>query len=223
MPEIAPIKTIPFKRPPSSRELARWKEAQQRMRDLDALVYRAGLLLTNVVNTYHFADTKDLRLPDFPPSLERRFLKVRDESRDVKELVRKVQDREYGLRWTGSDFDVIEPPSALQGIFIPIAIGTGIVALGGLIARLVYLEGESTELGDKYNTILEKTDRQLCADPFSSTCRDWERTKADKDYTKNETMADTIRGSVKTVSKGLGTGLLIAVPLLAYAIFMRKK
>ena len=221
MTETGTARSIPLQETPNGALIRKWSEVQRHADRAGSLVYRAELLFQNVITTYRFANTRGIPLEPIDPELERRFLGVQAEFMRIRDIVRQIEDREMGARWTGSDFDAVSVP-ALSGVFIPIAVGIGVVALAGLIARLVYVEKEATDLGAKFNAILKKTDAKFCADPLSPNCIAWKEEKKNSGYVKAKTMAETIQGAVSSIGGGLGTGLMIAVPLALFAIWRRK-
>ena len=109
----------------------------------------------------------------------------------------------------------------MQGFFIPVIVG--LVLLAGVISRLIWVERENDDLSDKFNDILHKTDKTLCSDPSSPVCKDWQKTKSEKSYKENETLADTIKQAAASTGRGLGIGLMIAIPLIAWSWFGRRK
>lgn len=216
-------KIAPIEAPPSSAARATWDKTVNRARDLDASIFAAGLRLAALGFTYSFAARAGVALADIPVDLEQRFAKLQADNEAVKTAVRNVDDRVWGARWTGHDFDIVAPyPEQLSGVFIPIMIGVGIVALSGLITRLAYLEAETTDLSDKYNSLLDSTDKTLCADPMSETCQSWQVEKETSGYNKNRTFADSIKSAASSVGAGLGKGIMIAVPLLVLALFWKR-
>lgn len=204
----------------------RWADLEARDRRVDALDFRAGLLLENAIILYQFAEGVGLAVPPEDPALERRYLESHSRFIQAHTAIRKIQDRQWGARWNGKDFDAIDPTGGgpeLGAVFIPIMIGVGVVALAGLVARFVWLEKETTEIGDKYNKLLKTTNDRFCADPTSDTCQSWEEEKLESNYAKNETMSDRIKGAVGAVGSGLGKGLMIALPLIAAAFIWRSR
>lgn len=216
------VQNLAWHQAATSGELRRWADVEARARRVDAIAFRAGLLLENMTIAYRFGAARGVPLAPVPADLESRFLFAWEENMRVQDAVRKIGARQWGARWNGKDFDAIDPSggAGLEGIFIPIAIGA--VALAGLVSRLIWVEKENTDLGGKYNAILEKTDRVLCSDPKSTTCQDWQREKTVSNYQRNVTMADSIKGAVGSIGAGLGKGLLIALPVLAALLFWRR-
>lgn len=218
-----PVRRRPLlDRPPTSAELAKWRTVEARTRDLDGRIFCASLLFQNLVIMSRFATAHGITPPT--PDAARLYALIEGFEK-VKEAVRRIEDREWGARWNGEDFDAVDPAgsSTLGGLFIPVLIGVGVVALGGIIARLAYLEKETADLVPKYNAIIDRTDKAFCADPTSQTCQDWQQEKIDSGYEKNKSFADSVKGAISTVGSGLGKGLLIALPLVAFAIFWRGR
>jgi hypothetical protein len=212
-------------RAPTLFELERWRGLLNQLDRSQRAHGRAFCLLSNVAIAAKFLSTRGIVLPYFSaaPGLEQQFLKVSAELEKITDMIRDVEDGTLGARWQGGDFDIIQPPSAsgMQGFFIPVIVG--LVLLVGVITRLIWVEKENNELSDKFNDILTKTDKTLCSDPSSQVCKDWKKTKSEKSYKENETLADTIKRAAASTGEGLGIGLMIAIPLLAWSWFGRKR
>lgn len=214
---------IPIGEPPSSTAQKKWSDVERRTRSLDAQLLKSSLLYDCLGMMQHFALKHGVQIEPMPPELETRFVNAVDEFAALRRAVRNVEDRLWGARWTGKDFDVIEPGQSLEGLFIPVAIGAGVLAFGGLMARLFYLENETDEINAKYNALIETTDRQFCADPSSPLCSEWQIEKEVSGYQKNKTFADSIKSAAVTVGSGLGKGLMIALPVLALAFVWGRR
>ncbi|MDD5347802.1 MAG: hypothetical protein PHT59_04225 [Candidatus Omnitrophica bacterium] len=215
-------KMAPIDAPPSSAARMAWDRAVNRARDLDSQVFGNGLRLAALGFTFAFAARSGVALPSLSPDLEVRFAKLQADNEELKNAVRKVEDREWGARWNGRDFDIVIPQAGLSGIFIPIAIGVGIVALAGLITRLAYLEDQNKEISRQFNALLDSTDETLCSDPSSPACVNWQIERKASGYEKQRSFADSISSAASTVGAGLGKGLMIALPLVALAIFWKR-
>ena len=183
----------------------------------------AGLLLYNLYTTYSFAESHGVTLPTVDPSLESAFLDVLDSFEKTKQAIRKVQDKVFGIRLTkNGDIDIMKPKQQdFQGIIIPVIVG--IVILAGAVGASIWQYKKASKLSRKYNNILDATDDTLCSNPESELCKNWEETKLEKKYVKNKTIADTLKSGISTAGKGLQIGLLVALPLAAYLLFVKRK
>lgn len=212
-------------RSPTRDELSRWNDLLRHLDRAQKTHARAFALLANVAIAANYCASRGIVVPFFGtmPDLEQRLFAVGNELDKITRLVRDVEDGVLGARYVNGDFDIIQPssPSNLQGFFIPVLLG--LVALAGVISRLIWVERENNELSDNYNEILAATDKTLCADPGSTTCIDWKKTKSEKAYVENKTLADTLRDAAASTGRGLGMGLMIAIPLIAWSWFGRNR
>jgi hypothetical protein len=183
------------------------------------------LQLSNIVQAHMFAKERGVKLKHADlPTLEARM----NTAFGQIETLRRNHCEVNGLRLavspsaTGDDLDIVRPPEQTMGaIWIPIAIGAVVVA--GIIARWAYLEKEVQDISDQYNGVLRRADMNLCADPNSQMCKDWESQKEAGGYHKNETLMDSVKTAVRRVGGGIGVGLSLLIPILALIYLPRGK
>lgn len=224
MHDVMPIAPrIAIGPPITSSTRRRWEDVERRIRDLDAALLRTTLLSDCYAIASRFGARSGIPLAESPADLESRYVATVQGFAELRSLVRRVEDRELGARWTGSDFDLIEHPTGFLGVFIPVAIGVGVVAFSGLIARLFYLEQETIDISDRYNSLVEHTDAAFCADPNSQTCGEWQIEKQVSGFEKNKTFADSLKSSIGKIGGGIGKGIALALPVIALAIFWGKR
>lgn len=231
MSEISTLDTsLSYERPPTLQELRKWEEAQRRLSRSFTLAKSSILLWQNLKMMSEFLTAHNFQLATFPTEelgeLEALYLRTWNELQTIKKLVRAVEDQEYGLRYRNGDFDIIDPSqSSVDGFgfpFIPVVVG--VVALAGLITRLVYCERTLTEIRSDYNDILEHSDAALCADPSSQICADWEAEKQTKKYEVQKSFSDHLKESLGSVAgKGAGYGILILIGGLAVSMLLRRR
>lgn len=230
--------TIPFQaaeRPPTAKELELWKKAQAISKRVNLLSYLLKSQYVNIIFTHKYAQAHQITLnePELP-DLEKRMLEALTETEKLKDIMCEVSQLELGVRVSssGNDLDVIDPKSpdvqidGALGWVLPAVLGAVIVI--GIIARWAYLEQEENEIIARYNGILKRSDMALCGvDPNSKQCQDWENAKQTGGYYKRETIIESVKSAVSTVgkvtSKGLGIGLSLAIPLLAWIYAPRRR
>lgn len=224
------INYIEPERAPTDNEMALWDRALTGYQRTRQWIYALKLQYANLMLTHRFARTHSISLEDKEDlaELEQRMIIAVREATELGNNMARVEQLELGVRLSpaGNDLDILQPPEQeLSGWIIPVAIGAVIVA--GIIARWAYLEREIKEISDRYNGVLMRADQALCGDPTSQTCVDWETTKAAGNYTKRETIIDKVKKAARsiggTVQTGLGAGLALLIPLLAFMYLPRRK
>jgi hypothetical protein len=220
---------IPVSRAPTSRELAKWNEAKQRIDRCYTMAKSAVLLWQNLRIMSNFITQKGISVAPFNAkelsNLETRFLRAYKEITSIRNLCRQVEDQELGLVWTGADFNVVSPPNRsgnIGGFFIPV-IAAAVVLLSGLIGRLVFLEKEVKDVRSGYNEILTKSDNTLCSDPSSKTCKEWKSTKESKQYEEQKSFSDKLKDSIASVGgKGIGIGIVVLAAMFAFSALRKS-
>lgn len=180
-----------------------------------------------------FGVRKGLLLPSISAVDAKRLVAVVAEFAQIQRGIQAVDRLELCVKFQNGDIDIMAPPwytkeqiasYNLSGWFVPIIIG--IAALAGLIGRLYDIEKENNELAAKYDAVLKASEKRICDNPDSAECKEWQKEKEPSGYVKNEGIIGQIAGSIsdfgKTAKKGVGIGLAIAIPLLAWS-YLRAK
>jgi len=213
----------------NSVEISKWAEVRKRFQRTSDKTLSNSLYHQNLVTAARFAQDHELPFDDAGLDvLERRMIAAGQALLNIKTLCRMVEDNAAGIQIRNGDIDIMVPSkkpafqgAGFEGFMIPLIVA-GVVALAGVIGRLIYLEKETDEIGGKYNQLLERTDSEFCKNPESQTCVDWQAEKVDTGFEKNKTIGDTLREGFQKVSGGLGAGLLLAIPVAAY-LLLRKQ
>lgn len=213
------ISYVEAERPPTAQELALWKRAEQIARRVNLMSYVMKLQWKNIKLTHEFAkkNSIDLGEPDLPDFADRMFAAL-NKIESLKDAMCKVNQLDLGIRMTadGKDLDIVQPKESGFGWVIP-AIGISLI-VAGAIKLWLELENEVDEISDKYNGVLEHSDKELCKDPTSKTCKDWKASKNANDYHKRESIIDSVKNALVSAGgvakKGLGWGIALAIPLL---------
>jgi hypothetical protein len=230
MPDLIPsLQPVGFpvegiQRETTSNDLARWKRLLLEHDRATSAIDRAGLLLHNIYITWTFVKDTGVSLPKFNPDLEAQYFEVRAAIHDITKAVRLVQDKQAGIRLSGSsDLDIVEPQQSLSGLIIPVIVG--IVILAGAIGTAIYQSSVATKLGNEYRKILFDTNKIFCQNPNSELCKKWvaykEQRKYDQTLETADSLGETLKKGVKTVAGGLATGLLVAVAAIAFMRFSK--
>lgn len=228
---------IPFvesERLPTAKEKALWERAMKIARRVLQRSYLLKYQWAQLKAINAFVSSKKIGLlePELPDLADRMFAALK-EIEILKDAMCGVNQYELGIRMSadGDDLDIVRPKEGepvLQGELgwvIPLIILAVVVI--GIVARWIYLENEVSELNDKFDGVIARSDKALCKDPDSQTCKDWQASKAAGDYYKRETIIDSLKNAVSSVGgiakKGLGMGLALAIPVLLFLYAPRKR
>jgi len=202
-----------------------WNRALRLLDSTTDYVVGLKMLALNAGLTWGFAQNHGLQLSK-PVDLETRVLELSKKLRQVKELVRKVEDRELAVQFRGTDIDIVDPN--FQGFSgLPLIIA-GAIVLTGLIAGLLYYKKEADEVRPKYNNLLKATDKVFCKEGSPETCAEWKAYKKQTGYTQRQTVAEKIFAAieqpVKTGAK-YGTAILLGLVgvMLSGLLFGKEK
>lgn len=223
---------IPFydaERSPTKKEIALWDKAQEKAKNVNLLSYMAKQQYTNLKLTHEFAQLNkvDLNEPELPDLIDRMFIALK-EIEELKDLMCSVNQLDLGVRIsaTGNDLDIVRPQqSGTLGWVLPAVIGA--VVIVGIIARWAHLETEVSEITNRYNGILKRSNMALCEDPNSDLCKSWEKAKNSGGYYRRESLIDSVKNAMVSAGtaakKGLGAGIALLIPFLAWMYLPRKK
>jgi len=215
--DIPPLERLPH-RLPTSIENDQWKQAQRLIADLSDYVVALKMLGMNSAQTFFFAQSHGINMSK-PVELEARVLELEAKIKRVRELMRKVTDRDLALQFVNGDIDIVDHNQQLSGVVLII---TGVVVLAGLIGTLIYYKKEADDIRPRYHNLLAATDKVFCKQGSPKTCSEWTAYKKESGYTNRRTMADTISDSIgKPAKTGLQWGIAIAIPLIA--LFVASK
>lgn len=223
-----PAEYISAERGPTAKEVSLWERASKIADRVTLTSHSMKLQYMNLLMAYQFAKTHGVSLPtDEMSMLEPRMQGALSAIERLKDDMADVRYLRSGIRVSadGTDLDILQPTSQSLGWILPVVIGAVIVV--GIIARWIHLETEVQTISDQYNGILRHADLELCKDPSSQTCKDWETTKSHGAYSQRETVIDSVKNAVtkigSSVSRGLGAGLMLAIPVLMMLYLPRKK
>jgi len=213
-------------------ERAKWESVLQLAEQTKRQIFANVLRAENYKIVKSFAAAHGVTIGIMPDADQQRLVSVISEFNRIQRLISYVERLELGVRFENGEVSIVAPPSytddqiaALSGWFIPIAIG--IVLLAGLIGKLHGLEDENEEIAAKYKAVLTASEKRICSDPYSSECKAWKEEKEPIKYQQNTGLIDRISSGIteigQTAKKGLGIGLAIAIPLLAWSYFGARR
>jgi len=206
-------------RPPTASEVRMFGRFVAELERLDRIVTAAGLRLQNIYTAARFAADAGLPVISVSEQEEELYYSLRDQVRKLRVAERAVIDWRAGIRTTssGRDIDIVLFPGQELGA-IPLVIPAliGVVIAAAAVAAAVSAIRDAHELSRKFNSVMETADRELCKDPLSDTCQNWQVEKASKNWQKNKSIADSIGSAVEKIGGGLGLGLVVALGIFAF-------
>lgn len=219
-------------RAPTRAELRQWEKF---LRDTDRVGRK---ILANSARSMmatrltQFATKRGIDIPAIDPADEKKLVQVANDWRNIKRAIAHVENYDLGLRFRDGEIDIMAPPNYtpeqiaamnLSGWFIPIVVG--IVVVGGIVIRMLQLDEENDRLQANYDAMIAASEKRICADPGSADCKAWQVEKTETDYNQKASLIDEIKNSLSSVGQtaktGIGVGLAIAVPLIAWMV-LRK-
>lgn len=210
--EIPSIPRMPD-RYPTGAERSIWEKAKRLAEGLSDRVTILRLQGINAGITWSFAQRQGIDLQK-PIELEKRTIDLEEKVNRVIHLIRKVEDHNLAIQYTGDDIDIVDPGDQNFG-FPFVVVGIGVVVLAGLVGTLLYYKSEYDEIRPKYNNLLVATDRMFCKDASPETCAEWTRYKEDTGYTKRRTLVERITDGLGAATRtGAKWGLTIGIPLI---------
>lgn len=220
-----PLRYGTAERPPTDHENSLWDRAEALKKKVILLATIMRLRHKQLMRAAQFAAAHGVPFDAGElPGLESRMLAVLSQIEQYRRLHCDVNGQQLGVKpsATGDDLDIVQPQESDSFGGWPLIVA-GVIILIGIIARWIYVENEVTTISEKYNHVLTKTDNEFCKDPSSKLCQDWQAEKKTGDLAKNETLVDSVKRAMGTVGSGIGTGLMLIIPLLALMYLPRKR
>jgi hypothetical protein len=206
-------------RPPTAAEVRLFGRFCNELERLDRIVSAAGLRMQNIYTAARFSSAAGLPVISVSGDEEELYYSLRDRVRQLRAAERGVIDWQAGIRTTssGRDIDIVLFPGQQLGA-IPLVIPAliGVVIAAAAVAAAVSAIKDAHELSRKLNAVMETADRELCKDPLSDTCQNWQTEKAQKNWQKNKSIADSIGSAVEKIGGGLGIGIVVALGIFAF-------
>lgn len=148
-------------------------------------------------------------------------------------LITGVENEKLGVRFTKDDIDILAPKTMSEGEIEEykqlgwIIIVVGVVVLAAGIAYTWWVTDENEKLKTEYNNILVASDQKFCADPNSAICKAWIERKNKENFAQKKSTIEKLESGitdfVDTAKKGVGAGLAVAIALIAFSWFGKKR
>jgi hypothetical protein len=222
------ISYVEAERPPTSEEISMWEKAEKIAKRVNLLSYIVKMQWLNIELTHTFAKSASIELgePDLPDYADRMF-SVLNKIEPLKDAMCKVNQLELGIKISssGNDLDIVQPQDTSFGWVIPV-IGVSLI-VAGVIGLWKELSDDLEEITQKYNGVLKKADALICKNPNDKICKDWEKSKKEKNYYKRESIIDSVKSALVSfggaAKKGLGWGVALLLPVLALLYLPRRR
>lgn len=220
-------------REPTASELKKWETIIRQLDRAKRWLVVNYLLKQNFGIIQQFCADNGLTVPSIPSDLVVLLTDRAAKLQTIQKAIQAVERLELGIQFKNGDIDIVAPTWYTKeqtqdytlGLWPLILAGLAIVLIVGLSARLITIEDDFYQTSKKLKTQTKKIDDELCKNPNDPLCQKWSAIKKETEYVKTEGTIDQITRGLsefgKTVKKGAGIGLAIAIPLLAWSWFKK--
>lgn len=221
---------------PTQAQIKTWESFKAVAKRSD-LEIRAAMLRFKQVQTLHrFLTERGMPIWFDVEQLaaEARFVYNRNER--IKKCIEQVELGRFGLRFERGEIDIMAPPGTTSDEIAPYQFrGFPIIIIGAVVAYAIIeiIADQRQKAYDTYrkaSNIVAHGDEQLCADPNSQQCRDWEAVKAENNFEEQNSniggLFDDAKEwptTVKNWLKGAAGGLAIAAIAVAAFLLWSKR
>lgn len=220
-------------RAPTKSERLRWAKFTDQMDRCGRLIWANSARSMQLAQLLAAGSRFGISLLSMRKADEKKLLDSATEWKRIKKASGLVESYELGLQFfADGEISIVAPSNYtkeqiqalnLSGWFIPIAIG--IVVIGGVVGRMLLVESENKRLADAYDTMIKASEARICADPSSSACKSWQVEKDSTDYASRKSLIEEITDGLSevgaTIKGGMGIGLALAVPLIAWMVLKK--
>lgn len=224
MAEPSPAKTLTtYERGPTSSEMATWDRLLAEHQRAWTALHVCDAIWQNAIIAAQFATAQGVSIEMIPAALEQRYLNVRKNFSRLTKAIRGAEDHTLGVRFRNGDIDIMATDlesAQEQGFGAVVLIIAGVVVVAAAIGVAYWATQNALEISMQARAIVQKADKQFCADPSSALCSEWKAEKQTTVFQKNETLADTIKSGISRVGGGLVIGL---IALVAVGLSWRRK
>lgn len=225
----------PYERKASGQERTKWRELKFEFKKLVMEYDICRGYVSNFEICFDFGKAHGFKMP-IPVTLMQQLFEIDRSMKRLDQWIKWGEDGTLGIRLVDDDIDLMASPDTTNEMVVeyqdptfsgwPLIITIGVVVVTAVVAYVALIKDELREVTREYNELVGAAQSRFCANPDSTTCRAWLKTKESSGFNRNEgTIAGikrTLSGMVMEIGKGAGAGLLIAIPLLM-VYFLTKK
>jgi len=220
-------------RAPTTSELRKWDALIKQLDRAKRWLVINYMLKNNFGIIQQFCADNGLPVPEIDPSILVQLTEKASQFQTIQKAIQAVERLELGIRFKNGDIDIVAPTwyTAEQtqdytlGLWPLIFAGLAVVLIVGLSARLITIEDTCESCEKKLKEQNKKLDAQLCQNPNDPTCQKWQKIKKETEYVRAEGTIDQIKNGLKKFGGaaigGIGLGLAVAIPLLAWSWFKK--
>jgi hypothetical protein len=219
----------------TSVEKKKWDEVLRLAEQLKRYTYANVLRDENFKLISVFSARYGVQIPLMTADEIKRLNRNIEAFKRIYKAIQAVERLELGIYFAEDDVVIVAPSwytsdqiasYQLSGWpFVLIAAGVAIVA--GVIGYIHRLQSDNEELSSRYDAVLQASEKRICSDPTSAACQAWKKEKEPKAIKENEGIIASLTSGIaeigQTAKKGLGIGLALAIPLLAWSYLGRRK
>jgi hypothetical protein len=202
---------IPIKTAPTIRQLNDWQRLNSRLREVENIVYGCRFYRETIAERRNYLNSYGIYLASNP---DMKLSVIEKEFGLLHDAITRANSGEYGARWRDNDFDIVLPDAPLGAVFIPVLIGSVVIA--GCIALLNKLGKEADETASAYRALKKEADSIICKDPESDMCKNWNIVKEAKQIDVKESFADRLLNVGKTA---VNIGLAVVIGVVALSVW----
>lgn len=209
-----------------------WDRYKKSVKNNELIVEANAIRSKMAMVAMNYAGQHQIHLP-YNSEWDAKLALLRKALNRSKRLIDAVASETLGIRFVGDDIDIMAPAGMSDDEIAEyqtlgwILIAVGIVVVASVIAHSLWVQKQNEELRVKFNNLLYVADNKFCANPESNICKNWINRKKQENFTARkgtiEMLEDGIVSIGQTIKKGAGIGLMIAIPLLAWAYFGKRR
>lgn len=223
---------------PTQQQIQTWQSFKGMSKRLDLEIRATGERIKQLQTVHAFKRANNLPV-HFDPLIvsgEARQIWARNER--LKRAIEQVELGHFGLRFRGSDLDIMAPAGTSADQIAPYQLGVvwpviiiGVVVVYAVVEIWADLRQRNHDLYEKASNLVETADAQLCADPQSQTCIDWQNAKSSNNFDEQsrtigglfeeaEQWPDKIKSAASWFTGGVA---VVAVLVAGYLLWQKKE
>lgn len=221
---------------PTQAQLKTWQSVKDVAKRCD-LEIRAMQERFKQVQIYHaFCTSKNLPVTFDAAALSAAAQLIYNRNERLKKAIGAVEMEKFGLRFRGGEIDIMAPPGTTSDEIAPYQLSGWFIIIAGVVVVYAVIEIIADQRQRAYDTyrkasnIVTHGDAQLCSDPTSQTCADWQQVKEENNFEEQNGSiaglfdeAESWPDKVINFSKNVGIGIGIAAVIVAGVMLWQRK